>query len=312
MDSQKKPKVSIGIPTYNRADGLLREALESALSQTYENIEIVVSDNCSTDSTPDFMASFDDPRLRYIRQEQNLGPNGNFNACLTASTGDYFILLCDDDALAPDMVESCMRAIDYDPTFGVVRCGARVFDENGRTIYERRNVVKNDSLEAMAMGWFDKTTAIYLSSTVFNTAELKRVGGLTSMHNLLEDSYGIARVCRALRMANIPDVKASFRRYPAQRTHFVPIREWCEDYIGLLDEFTIDMPERRAAEIKSRGRKYFCGLCLTRVEPIASPIRRLVARFNVYRLFGFRYAFGRMKARMMRSVRGVFAPQVVS
>ena len=68
MSSVTHPLVTIGIPTYNRGDGYLREALESALAQTYENLEIVVSDNCSTDNTGEVVEAYDDPRVSYFRQ----------------------------------------------------------------------------------------------------------------------------------------------------------------------------------------------------------------------------------------------------
>ena len=77
-----QPLVTIGIPTYNRASGRLGEAIRGALAQTYPNIEIVISDNCSTDNTTEVVSSFNSEKIRYIRQETNIGPFPNFNACL--------------------------------------------------------------------------------------------------------------------------------------------------------------------------------------------------------------------------------------
>ncbi len=62
------PLVTIAIPTYNRADGYLKQALQSAVNQTYKNIEIVVSDNCSPDNTEAVVRSYTDPRIRYFQQ----------------------------------------------------------------------------------------------------------------------------------------------------------------------------------------------------------------------------------------------------
>ena len=69
MHKKSQPLVTIGIPTYNRADGYLKEALESALRQTYENVEIIVSDNCSTDHTDVLVANYKDPRLKYVKHQ---------------------------------------------------------------------------------------------------------------------------------------------------------------------------------------------------------------------------------------------------
>ena len=90
--SKYNPLVSIGIPTFNRADGNLRKVIERALGQTYQNVEVIVSDNCSSDRTPELVQSIEDHRLRYIRQEVNIGANNNFNFCLNQAKGEYFLL----------------------------------------------------------------------------------------------------------------------------------------------------------------------------------------------------------------------------
>lgn len=71
----------------NRANSYLRCALQSAVSQTYKNIEIIVSDNCSPDNTESVVREFDDPRIRYYRQNQNIGPFKNFDFCLEQARG---------------------------------------------------------------------------------------------------------------------------------------------------------------------------------------------------------------------------------
>ena len=99
--------VTVGIPTYNRADSYLKNALKSALAQRYENFEIVVSDNCSKDHTQALVEQMDDGRIRYFRQEKNIPANDNFNFCLQQARGDYFLLLHDDDLIDPDFVAAC-------------------------------------------------------------------------------------------------------------------------------------------------------------------------------------------------------------
>lgn len=89
-------KVSIGIPTYNRSELVLRCVL-SCISQNYENIEIIISDNCSSDDTVRKLKSIVDPRLIINENKHNLGMKANFQKCLDLATGDLFILLSDDD-----------------------------------------------------------------------------------------------------------------------------------------------------------------------------------------------------------------------
>ncbi len=88
--------VSILIPTYNRAV-LLKRTIKSALKQNYENIEIVISDNCSTDDTKEVVSRFNDERIRYFVNEKNVGPILNGRLSLERATGDLSVILCDDD-----------------------------------------------------------------------------------------------------------------------------------------------------------------------------------------------------------------------
>jgi len=94
------PKVSIIIPTYNRAK-YLQQAIESAFAQDYPNLEVIVSDNASTDETPEVVKKYMvDPRFKYFRNEKNLGIAGNWRRALYEyATGDWALILSDDDYL---------------------------------------------------------------------------------------------------------------------------------------------------------------------------------------------------------------------
>lgn len=93
--------VTIVIPTYNRAD-MLREALNSALAQTVSDLEIVVSDNASTDHTAEVVASFNDPRIRYFRQDTNIGMTPNWKFAVAQASSAWVAPLADDDHYFPD------------------------------------------------------------------------------------------------------------------------------------------------------------------------------------------------------------------
>lgn len=96
----KEPLVSIIIPTYNRIDSL-KIALDSALKQNYDNLEIVVSDDCSTDGTDVFISKYlDNPKIKYFRNEMNLQFAGNHRqAIMNYAKGEYGLILSDDDYL---------------------------------------------------------------------------------------------------------------------------------------------------------------------------------------------------------------------
>lgn len=105
--------VSVCIPAYNHAR-FLRAALESALAQSHTDIEVIVSDNKSTDDTPDVVSEFvrKDPRIRYERAAVHVGMAENFNRCLSLARGKYVKFLCADDMLEPQCVERLVWAIE--------------------------------------------------------------------------------------------------------------------------------------------------------------------------------------------------------
>jgi glycosyltransferase involved in cell wall biosynthesis len=106
------PLVSILIPTYN-GERFLRETLRSALDQTHRNIEVVVADDASTDSTPEILAEFAaaDPRVRVIRHERNLGAYENPGAVLRHARGEFIKYLLHDDLLAPNCVHVLLKGM---------------------------------------------------------------------------------------------------------------------------------------------------------------------------------------------------------
>jgi len=98
-----KPLVTVAIPTYNSGERFLSDAIDSVLAQSFTNFELLISDNCSPDNTSDVVAEYQDPRIRYVRHETNIGANANFNYCLDDARGDYLLLLSDDDLIDPDL-----------------------------------------------------------------------------------------------------------------------------------------------------------------------------------------------------------------
>jgi glycosyltransferase involved in cell wall biosynthesis len=104
------PVVSVGIPTYNRPEGL-RRTLRCICEQSYKNIEIIVSDNCSpTPESMELVGEFQqrDPRVRFFRQQPSLGAFGNFQFVLQQAKGDFFMWAADDDEWHRDYIQECL------------------------------------------------------------------------------------------------------------------------------------------------------------------------------------------------------------
>lgn len=120
------PLVSICIPTYNGSQ-LLREAIASALNQTYPFIEIVISDDNSTDNTSNTVEAFQDKRIRYTRNEKNIGLAENFRKSLMLSGGKYICFLGQDDILEPTFIEWAVSRLEEQPRAAFAFCGVGYF-----------------------------------------------------------------------------------------------------------------------------------------------------------------------------------------
>lgn len=278
------PLITIGIPTYNRADGYLPGVLECATSQTYQNIEIIVSDNCSSDSTEDVINNIDDSRLIYIRHNKNIGPNNNFNFCLEKANGLYFLLLHDDDLIDKDFIEACVNKIVNNKNVGIIRTGTRIIDGSGVVKNEIKNLVDGYSYEEFIMAWYYRKTALYLCSTLFNTKQLKEIGGFHSSKNLFQDVIAEVRLAAAHGREDISEVKASFRRHGDEITFSSKVEDWCEDSLELLDVIC-DLAQVNKDLIRQESLTYFTRKNFGRASAIRSPLARWQACLSVSRYF---------------------------
>jgi len=125
--------VSLLIPTYNRAK-YLGQALDSALAQTYPNIEIIVHDDASTDDTPALLKQYSDPRLRIIRTNNNHGMIGGWNYIVKQAKGEYIKFLSSDDLLAPTCITQLIKAALAHPAATLITCQRKFINEKGRII----------------------------------------------------------------------------------------------------------------------------------------------------------------------------------
>jgi glycosyltransferase involved in cell wall biosynthesis len=132
---QRTPRVTIGLPVYN-GELFLAQAVDSILAQTYQDFELVISDNGSTDRTQAICeaCATRDTRVRYHRYEQNRGAAWNFNNTFRLARGEYFKWQCHDDLLEPPMIEQCVDVLDREPAVVVCYPRVRFINAQGETI----------------------------------------------------------------------------------------------------------------------------------------------------------------------------------
>ncbi len=183
-----KPLVSIGVPVYNPGE-LLCRALDSLLGQDYENFELIISDNHSTDSTQEICLDYvaRDKRIHYFRNERNLGPRNNFNKLFELSRGEYFMWHAYDDLREPNYISSCLEVMEMNSNV-ILCCSSTLLNEEGNL----RKSEENFTTVGMSLNkrfrkilWNNTCLSIYglIRSNVLKKTELFK--DIVSPDNLL-------------------------------------------------------------------------------------------------------------------------------
>ena len=171
--AKSNPTVSVVIPTYNRSSTLYY-ALNSVLNQTFQDFEIFVVDDASTDVTTQLVESFNDPRIHYIRFNENRKAGAARNAGMESAKGKYVAFLDSDDAWLPSKLEKQVALMDnLGDDWGCSYTGAYVNKKGGITrqrVYKPK--LKGDLLKALLMGRF----VIWTPTFMFRRSCLEEVG----------------------------------------------------------------------------------------------------------------------------------------
>jgi len=281
---QVLPLVTIAIPTYNRADRFLGQALGSAVNQTYQNLEIIVADNCSTDNTHDIVKGFKDPRIQYFKHSTNIGANNNLNWCANHAKGAFVLMLHDDDLIDGDCIESCMKAADFCTDVGIIRTGTRVIDSEGRILSEQTNIGAGLSIDEFITAFLSRRMRMFLCGSLFNTKRLREVGGFRSPHNCWGDVHTEFQLAARFGRVDVPAVKGSLRKHCSATTYIVDIRKWIEDSLFLLDALCDLCPEKEP-QIRKQGMWYFASHCYDIARESEAVGKRLVAYVMVFKTF---------------------------
>jgi len=131
--SRQVPKVSVLIKCYNHAP-YIRQSIESILSQSFQDFEIVITDDGSTDDTADILRSFDDPRINLQSLPKNIGISGAMNATIARARGNYLAILNSDDFAFPNRLQAQVDFLDSNEGVSAVFSSAQLVNETGDLI----------------------------------------------------------------------------------------------------------------------------------------------------------------------------------
>ncbi|MEH2283455.1 MAG: glycosyltransferase family 2 protein [Nostoc sp.] len=173
----QQPLVSIIIPTYNRPE-YLKQAIASAIKQTYQNIEIIISDNCSSENPQALVASFGDSRIKFWRHQQNVGMLANQQHGFKMALGKYVASLHDDDMWNEDFLAKLVPPLEANPDLIIAFCDQYIIDANGiinqvgteenTRAYQRDKLAKGIHQPFSKIGLVDKSIPTAASCVIRN------------------------------------------------------------------------------------------------------------------------------------------------
>ena len=145
------PLISIGIPVYNE-EKFLNQSLTSLLAQDYQNIEIIISDNASTDGTGDICAraAENNASVRVLRASVNTGATANFQRCLDAAKGDFFMWAGGHDLWSVDFVSQCVDALMHHPTAVIATPESEWIDPQSQPFGHRAFILDTRGMDPLA------------------------------------------------------------------------------------------------------------------------------------------------------------------
>jgi len=218
------PRLSVGLPVYNGAKYLAR-TLDLLLAQDYRDFELIISDNGSTDFTPEICRSYAqrDDRIRYSRSESNQGATWNFRRVFELAQGEFFKWAASDDECCPGMLLRCMELMERSPsTVSLVYPGFEFIDENGSIISPVFNPVW-DHVSTAARHPHQRLRHVLLRLLhgmafygVIRTSILRRA---TPFGSVAADWVKIAELAMLGQILEVPEVLFRYRIHPGSSVY---------------------------------------------------------------------------------------------
>ena len=246
-------RVTIGIPTFNRRNILMR-AVRSSLSQTYDNVEVLVSDDASTDGTFEELSTIKDQRLVVYRQEKNLGMVGNFDFCLRNATGEFFLLLGSDDVLFPTAIERLVQPFKTAPkglpseSIGLVWCTCRIAGIDGDQFWITEGGPEIESPADWLAGLWKGNRGPRFSGILLRTEDALAVGGYQTRYGDVCDiaNYGPAALRRDY-VVCVHDPVVQYTNHSGSCTGNSVVKKW-QEWMELVHQDVV-------ARAQARGNK---------------------------------------------------------
>ena len=234
------PKVSVCIPVRNGGD-FLPLAVDSVLQQSFDDYELIIVDNCSTDGTVKWIEekASTAPKIHFYQNATNIGLVGNFNACLGYARGEYIKFLCADDLLLPESVQRMSDALDADSSVALLVGGRELIDEKGAPIATRKYAAENakvPGIEVINRCFFGKNYIGEPSAVMFRKKNAQR-GFQESLPQLMDLEMWFHLLEQGT-MVSLSDEVCAIRQYSGQMSQQnIKTGALIEDNVRLSDAY---------------------------------------------------------------------------
>ena len=252
--------LSFILPAWKARD--LKEAVGSLIAQTCPDWELVVVDDCSPEPLGEIVARFDDPRIRYIRNEKNLGGENlvrQWNHCISFATGDYIVLAADDDRYKPTFCEECLRLAEKYPQVDLIHASVEQIDENGNHLDDDNILPEFTNKYEYLNWWVTGRSFTCVGNFAFRRTALMGMGGFIDFPCAFGSDIATPIALSVNGVANTQDMLFCFRqseqhlsadtsRFKEKLAAISQLSEWLQ----AIDYETPDSPEDKALyEVKN-------------------------------------------------------------
>ena len=250
-----KPLVSIGIPTYNRLK-FLKETVESAISQSYSNIEIIISDNCSSDGTNEWLKTLTDSRIKIFTQSENIGMIPNWNKCVKESNGEYFILLSDDDYIDINFVSELITIVERHNKCFSICYGNTILVEDGKDFYVEKKYPAIETGIIFIAKFLTGERQVYPCSILFRTRDLVSNEGFSTSFPTASDAHTWMNIILQSKESVIFQEKAInyYRIHLESVSSSAKKSKWAMEMVDLLNFVLSDSQVKIHRKIFDRAR----------------------------------------------------------
>jgi glycosyltransferase involved in cell wall biosynthesis len=220
----------------HNAAPFLREAVSSALDQTYSDFELIAVDDASSDESLAILGSFEDARIRVVRNDKNMGAAFTRNAALLAARGEFVAIMDADDVCVPARLAKQVAFLDANPLVGLVGCGVYDnIDESGAVLYTSYLPEDNETIQRTLI----ERWCFLHPSIMFRRSLYELVGGYRKEFDVAEDHDFILRMLEHCQAHNLCESLVSYRLNPRG------LSVVCHEYITELGNIAMLLAKRR-------------------------------------------------------------------